>query len=175
MGECRCARRRRLVRPHSGGLRQNGARRGGTSNRLSALTIALGSRVETTHRLHVLRRICDGAVSRCEQSCSPGAGMSSTRPSAPRVTTPANTPRDSRVHHAPVSRFAFALVNQYCHNTVRTMAGGFPANGSRRNSPSTSSLPSTKRACVATTHGESLHGPSDANHRFHSNLGWYGA
>src|SRR5437764_3255032 len=86
-------------------------------------------------------------------------------------TTPVNNPSSFRRHHAPVRRFVSRSVNQYCHFTARTNDGGALGNGLFRNRCSTLGLFSSRRCCASTTQLDCSHGPSDANQRFHSNLG----
>jgi len=66
-------------------------------------------------------------------------------------------------------------VKRYSHFTTRIRDGGVPANGSARNSDSTAGAPSRRRCAARTTQASRRHVPSDANQRFHSNRGWYGA
>src|SRR5204862_8160460 len=98
-------------------------------------------------------------------------GLTTGVPSMPRVADGLNGPSSCRRHQAPVLFFVERSVNQYCHNIVLTIAGGLPRNGSFRNRPATSGLPSSKRSSVKTTHGFACHESRDANHRFHSKRG----
>src|SRR3979411_1243053 len=104
----------------------------------------------------------------------PKESLSTVLPSAVRVTPGLNGPSVWRRHHAPIARFVCRSVNQYCHRTVRTIAGFLPLNGSALNNPSTLGLASSNRSSVSTTHGDVSHGASDANQRFQSKRGWYG-
>src|SRR5512133_4240692 len=92
-----------------------------------------------------------------------------------KVSVGAYVPRNSRFHQLPVARFSLIEVNQYCHNTARTCFGGAEANGFPRNSARTSGLLLRSRSSVLATNMLSRHVPSDANHRFQSKRGWYGA
>ncbi len=65
--------------------------------------------------------------------------------------------------------------NQYCQITARTMRGGDCGNGFDLNSATTSALPSNNLSSVRTTIGSDRQSLSDANHKFQSNRGWYGA
>src|SRR5262249_47878183 len=96
-------------------------------------------------------------------------------PSAVRCSVGEYKPLYSQRHHAPVDRLVARSVNQYCQITARTCIGGALENGLNRKSARMSVL--LRRSCcsVRTTKGFSRQPPREANQRFHSKRGWYGA
>ena len=91
-------------------------------------------------------------------------------PSSVRSMVGAYRPMSSRRHHIPVSRFSFIVVNRYCQSNTRICRGGLLANGLSAKSASTSRSFDSNCASVFGTMEYSRHEPSDANHRFQSNL-----
>jgi len=75
----------------------------------------------------------------------------------------------------PLARFSSGVVNQYCPSTALTCFGGALGNGFPANSSSTSGDPRNKACSVRGTIGSCDQVLNDANHKFQSKRGWYGA
>src|ERR1700730_7840336 len=96
-------------------------------------------------------------------------------PSGPRSSVGAYRPNSCLRHHIPVTRFSDVVVNQYCQSTARILCGGCCEKGLPANSASTSLSFASKRTSVLGTIGYSRQDPREANHKFQSKRGWYGA
>src|SRR5438270_8207075 len=104
-----------------------------------------------------------------------GHSKTAILPSGCRSNVGAYSPSCCLLHHVPCERFSAGVVNQYRQITARTCRGGLSGNGFPAKSSSTSASPRSKPSSVRTTTGSCRHVLSDANHKFQSNRGGYGA
>src|ERR1700730_9840295 len=96
-------------------------------------------------------------------------------PSGPRSSVGAYRPNSCLRHHIPVACFSDIVVNQYCQSTARIWCGGSCEKGLPAKSATTSLSFASRRTSVLGTIGYSRHCPREANHKFQSKRGWYGA